>query len=84
MARTDYACPFRIDPASNQAAQSPYAQHVVEMIEQILLTTPGERVDLPEFGCGLRRLLFVHGVIINRIAHCAQVRMQRRLARVQH
>ena len=28
------------------------------MIRQILLTTPGERVDLPEFGCGLRQLLF--------------------------
>ena len=28
------------------------------MIRQILLTTPGERADLPEFGCGLRQLLF--------------------------
>ena len=58
MNRTDYAFPFRIDPGSAQAAQSPYAVHVDEMIRQILLTTPGERADLPEFGCGLRRLLF--------------------------
>jgi phage baseplate assembly protein W len=58
MARNDYAFPFRIDPASGQAAQSPYGTHVDEMIRQILLTEPGERVDLPEFGCGLRRLLF--------------------------
>jgi phage baseplate assembly protein W len=58
MARADYAFPFRIDPASGQAAQSPYGQHVSEMIQQILLTTPGERADLPEFGCGLRQLLF--------------------------
>lgn len=58
MARTDYAFPFRIDPASGQAAQSPYAQHVDEMIRQVLLTTPGERADLPQFGCGLRQLLF--------------------------
>ncbi len=58
MARTDYAFPFRIDPASGQAAQSPYGRHVDEMIRQILLTTPGERADLPEFGCGLRQLLF--------------------------
>jgi uncharacterized protein len=57
MNRTDYAFPFRIDPASGQAAQSPYAVHVDEMIRQILLTTPGERADLPEFGCGLRQLL---------------------------
>jgi phage baseplate assembly protein W len=58
MARTDYAYPFRIDQASGQGAQSPYAKHVDEMIRQVLLTTPGERADLPEFGCGLRQLLF--------------------------
>jgi phage baseplate assembly protein W len=56
--RTDYAFPFRIDPVSGQAAQSPYARHVDEMIRQVLLTAPGERAGLPEFGCGLRQLLF--------------------------
>lgn len=58
MARSDYAFPFRIDPASGQAARSPYATHVDQMIRQVLLTTPGERADLPSFGCGLRQLLF--------------------------
>jgi phage baseplate assembly protein W len=58
MARTDYAFPFRIDQASRQGGQSSYSQHVDEMIRQILLTTPGERADLPAFGCGLRQLLF--------------------------
>jgi phage baseplate assembly protein W len=58
MTRNDYAFPFRIDQASGQAAQSSYAKHVDDMIRQILLTTPGERADLPEFGCGLRQLLF--------------------------
>ena len=58
MVRTDYAFPFRIDTSSGQTAQSPYAQHVEDMVLQILLTTPGERADLPEFGCGLRQLLF--------------------------
>jgi phage baseplate assembly protein W len=28
------------------------------MVRQLLLTSPGERVDLPQFGCGLRQLLF--------------------------
>jgi len=28
------------------------------MIRQVLLTSPGARVDLPDFGCGLRRVLF--------------------------
>jgi hypothetical protein len=58
MPRTDYAFPFRIDPVSGQAAQAPYAAHVDQMIRQILLTTPGERVDLPQFGCGICQLLF--------------------------
>jgi phage baseplate assembly protein W len=58
MPRTDYAFPFRIDPVSGQAAQAPYAAHVDQMIRQILLTTPGERVDLTQFGCGIRQLLF--------------------------
>jgi phage baseplate assembly protein W len=58
MFRHDYAFPFRIDPVSGQAAQSPYGTHVEQMIRQVLLTAPGERVDLPEFGCGLRQLIF--------------------------
>lgn len=58
MNRTDYAFPFRIDPASREAAQTGYAAHVDQMIRQLLLTSPGERADLPLFGCGLRQLLF--------------------------
>lgn len=59
MKRRDYAFPFRIDSASRGGAQAAsYAAHVEEMIRQILLTSPGERADLPTFGCGLRRLLF--------------------------
>jgi uncharacterized protein len=56
--RNDYAFPFRIDPASGQAAQTSYATHVDQMIRQVLLTSPGERADLPQFGCGLRQLIF--------------------------
>jgi phage baseplate assembly protein W len=58
MIRTDFAFPFRIDAASGQAAQAAYQDHVDQMIRQILLTDPGERVCLPTFGAGLRRLLF--------------------------
>ncbi|MGH7841781.1 MAG: GPW/gp25 family protein [Candidatus Binataceae bacterium] len=58
MARHDYAFPFRIDPASGQAARTGYETHVEQMIRQLLLTSPGERIDLPDFGCGLRKLLF--------------------------
>jgi len=58
MARVDVSFPFRIDPASNQAARTDYASHVAQMVRQVLLTAPGERVCLSEFGCGLRQLLF--------------------------
>jgi phage baseplate assembly protein W len=58
MIRRDILYPFAIDAASGQAAQTGYASHVDQMIRQILLTDPGERVCLPTFGAGLRRLLF--------------------------
>lgn len=58
MDRSDYAFPFRIDPASGQVARISYEAHVEQMIRQVLLTTPGERADLPQFGCGIRQLLF--------------------------
>jgi hypothetical protein len=58
MNRHDYGFPFRINSASGQAAQSTYSDHVDQMIRQILLTSPGERADLPDFGCGLRQLVF--------------------------
>ena len=58
MQRHDYTLPFRIDPSSGQAAQTPYQAHVDQMIRQVLLTSRGERIDLPEFGCGLRQLIF--------------------------
>lgn len=56
--RADFAFPFRIDAASGQAAQASYEDHVDQLIRQVLLTDPGERVCLPTFGAGLRRLLF--------------------------
>ena len=32
--------------------------HVRDLIEQVLFTTPGERVNRPDFGCGLLQLVF--------------------------
>jgi hypothetical protein len=58
MPRIDYAYPFRIDPTSLAAAEAGYPAHIDQLVRQVLLTAPGERVDLPEFGCGLRQLIF--------------------------
>jgi phage baseplate assembly protein W len=56
--RYDYSFPLRVDPASRQVARVDYPQHVAQMIREFLLTAPGERVCLPDFGGGLRRVLF--------------------------
>jgi len=56
--RRDYEMPFGIDPTSRQVSTTGYASHVDQMIRQVLLTSPGERADLPQFGCGLRQLVF--------------------------
>ena len=56
--RHDIAFPFRLAPGSGRAAEADYVAHVAQMIRQVLLTNPGERVNRPDFGCGLRRALF--------------------------
>ena len=35
--------------------------HITQLIEQVLFTNPGERVNRPEFGCGLLRAVFDPG-----------------------
>ncbi len=49
--------PYGFD-SSGHTAQTDLPDHISEMIEQILLTSPGERVNLPTFGCGVSQLVF--------------------------
>jgi uncharacterized protein len=49
--------PFHV-AGSGRVASTDDDDHVRDMIEQVLLTAPGERVNRPEFGCGLREVLF--------------------------
>ena len=50
--RIDYAFPFRLDATSQRAAQTSYAEHVEQMIAQILLTTPGSAWTWRSSGAG--------------------------------
>jgi len=50
--------PFRFDPAGRAAIATP-DDHVRDLIYQVLFTSPGERVNRPDFGCGLRQLVFM-------------------------
>lgn len=56
--RHDYSMPLQVGATHRQAELTSYAEHVAQMIRQVLLTGPGERVCMPEFGCGLRQLVF--------------------------
>jgi phage baseplate assembly protein W len=51
------AFPFAIDDLGRTALAGD-ADHVRQLIAQVLFTAPGERVNRPGFGCGLRRLVF--------------------------
>lgn len=52
------AFPVAIDTAGRLAEETDYAAHVEQLMEQLLLTAPGERINQPEFGCGVARMLF--------------------------
>jgi phage baseplate assembly protein W len=51
--------PVAVDPGVGRLASEPDdARHVDQLMRQVLLTSPGERVNRPAFGCGLRAMVF--------------------------
>jgi phage baseplate assembly protein W len=52
--------PFHVDRRGRTAATTE-DEHVRDLIEQVLFTAPGERVNRPTFGSGLLRLVFAPG-----------------------
>jgi phage baseplate assembly protein W len=51
--------PFAIDrDLGTWMEEKSFPQHVRQMMLQVLFTTPGERINRPDFGCGLRRMVF--------------------------
>src|SRR5215510_8040080 len=49
--------PFRFD-GRGRTAETADNDHIRDLIEQVLFTAPGERVNRPGFGSGLMRLVF--------------------------
>lgn len=49
--------PFHFDSHGRTAAVD-YDAHIRDLIEQVLFTAPGERVNRPDFGSGLLQLVF--------------------------
>jgi len=50
--------PFHLG-AEGGVATTDAEEHVRNLIQQVLFTRPGERVNRPDFGCGLARLVFM-------------------------
>lgn len=53
----DVAFPYQVD-ARGRTAEAGLDAHVRDLIEQVLFTAPGERVNRPTFGSGAMQLVF--------------------------
>lgn len=49
---------FPLRATSAGTATASYPDHVEQLVEQLLFTSPGERVNRPGLGCGLADLVF--------------------------
>lgn len=49
--------PLHFD-SRGRTASTDDAEHMRDLIEQLLFTNPGERVNRPDFGCGLLAMVF--------------------------
>ncbi len=49
--------PYQFD-MHHRTKTAPPIEYINQLIEQVLFTSPGERVNLPEFGAGLLQLPF--------------------------
>ena len=54
---TNFAFPYHFD-GGGRTALADDDQHVRDLIEQTLFTTPGERINRPKFGAALNQLVF--------------------------
>ena len=50
--------PFHID-GRGRSAETAEDDHIRDMIFQVLFANPGERVNRPDFGCGIKQLVFM-------------------------
>ena len=62
--------PYRID-SRQRTACADEADHIRDLIEQILFTAQGERVNRPDFGGGLQQMVFgASSETMATTAHC--------------
>jgi Bacteriophage baseplate protein W len=82
----DIDFPYHID-RRGRTASSDAANHVRDLIEQVVFTSPGERVMRPDFGSGLLAMVFepnstalaatsqmlIHGALQQHLGHLIAV-----------
>jgi phage baseplate assembly protein W len=57
--KTDYFdFPYHVD-GRRRTAETGEDDHIRDLIHQVLFTNPGERVNRPDFGCGISQLVFM-------------------------
>jgi phage baseplate assembly protein W len=44
--------------------ETDHPRHVEQLMMQVLLTAQGERISRPEFGCGVRRMVFAPNSVV--------------------
>ena len=54
----DLALPYGFDAVGRTAQAPDTGRHIADMIEQVLFTAPGERVNRPTFGAGTAQMVF--------------------------
>src|SRR5260370_25239467 len=69
----DIDFPYHFDSRGRTATTDP-DDHVRDMIEQLIFTNPGERVNRPDFGSGLLQMIF--GPNSPELAAALQVTLQ--------
>jgi phage baseplate assembly protein W len=73
------AFPYRIG-SNGRTAETDLDAHIRDIIEQILFTSPGERVNRPGFGSGLQQMVFEPNS--NELAAALQFTLQASLQQV--
>lgn len=70
--------PYGFDGRSHTALTDT-DDHIRDMIEQFLFTNPGERVNRPDFGSGILRLIFAANTpeLATALQHTIQAGLQR-------
>jgi uncharacterized protein len=59
---TSLRYPISVDAARGRLAQEQdFGAHIEQLVMQVLMTAPGERINRPDFGCGVKRLVFAPG-----------------------